>query len=92
MRAGSVAAARRECDIPLAPPGDAGPFQKSASQILSIPLHHLHPNSRISLERIHIFPIPEGQVIRLFCGHLKVLASSPINLFEPPTVAKGITH
>ena len=39
-------------------------------------------------KRIHKIPVPEGQVIRLFCGHLKVLAPSPISSFEPPTESK----
>ena len=30
--------------------------------------------------------------IRLFCGWLKVLVPAPNNPFQPPTVAKGITH
>ena len=55
-------------------------------------MHHLHPNSRISLERIHTFPVPEGREIRLFCGQFKVLVPPPNNPFELPTVAKGITH
>ena len=38
------------------------------------------------------FPVPEGLKIRLLCGHLKVLVLPPTNPFEPPTVAKGITH
>ena len=42
-----------------------------AYMVSSIPLHHLHPNSRISRKRIHTFPAPEGQVIRLFCCHRK---------------------
>ena len=67
----SVAAARLECDRPFCSPGDAALLQKSASQISSIPLHHLHPNSRISRQRIHIFPVLKGRQIRLFCCHRK---------------------
>ena len=60
--------------------------------LLSIPLHRLHPNNRISRKRIHVFPVLGGPEIRLFCGWLNVLVPPPTNPFEPPTVAKGITH
>ena len=37
-------------------------------------------------------PVQRCQVIRLFCGYLKVLVPPSNNPFEPPRVAKGITH
>ena len=36
--------------MPICSPGDAAPFRKSALQIFSTALHHLHPNSRILSE------------------------------------------
>ena len=44
----NVAAARRECDIPLAPPVMQLRY-KNLYQILSAPPHHLHPDRRILL-------------------------------------------
>lgn len=35
---------------------------------------------------------PVGRRIRLFCGWLKGVVPAPNNPFQPPTIAKGITH
>ena len=41
-------------------------YGRKSDYVSFIPLHHRHPNSRISRKRIHTFPAPEEQVIRPF--------------------------
>ena len=72
---------RRECDIPLAPPGDA--------EKVSCITYTRTGRFRMRKSRIPKLGTFE---IRLSCGHLKVFVPPPTNPFEPPAVAKGITH
>ena len=86
-----IAAAGRGCDIPLAPPV----MQLRSKNLSAVFLHFASPPTPEQPDFAQanpIFPVPEGRKIRLFCGQFKVLVPPPNNPFEPPTVAKGLTH
>ena len=86
-----IAAAGRECDIPLAPPVMQLHFKNLLYRFspLRFTTYTRTAEFRVSESK---FPVPEGPEIRLFCGQFKVLVPTPNNPFELPTVAKGITH